>query len=350
MAPPQTDGWRSIAESFVARIGATLTPVALFSIGLNFNLRMSRERLGAASLALGWKLAIAPALIFALALAVGAKGLVFAVAVLQAGMAPMASVSILCQQYNLETEVANAALGVGLAISLVTVPFINTLLPLSVPALRRRLARERRGLRGDLRALLDEVVQILDVVLLLAGRRGPLLHRFEQLRRKLPIDREQIEIRLLRVLGAIEREIGFAAIFRRLRIAHAQLDRLVVGGERGLVVPELAARIAEPVPGLRQIRVGFRRRGELRRGLSRTRLSQPPAVCPRDSPGRRVRLFHRREARIEGRLRFGVVAADRLSARRLSAARRKRPTGCRTSARPTANAATFNLELRIRIT
>jgi len=48
--------------------------------------------------------------------------------VLEAGMAPMASVAILCQQYGLETEVANAALGVGLAISLLSVPFINTLL------------------------------------------------------------------------------------------------------------------------------------------------------------------------------------------------------------------------------
>ena len=122
-------GWPPIAEGFVARIGATLTPVALFSIGLSFTLKVSRERLGAASLALGWKLVIAPAAIFALAVLVGAHGLVLAVAVLQAGMAPMASVSILCQQYGLETEVANAALGVGLAISLFTVPFINTLLP-----------------------------------------------------------------------------------------------------------------------------------------------------------------------------------------------------------------------------
>jgi predicted permease len=53
-----------------------------------------------------------------------------AVSVLQAGMAPMASVPILCQQYGLETDVANAALGAGLAISLFTVPFINTLLPM----------------------------------------------------------------------------------------------------------------------------------------------------------------------------------------------------------------------------
>jgi malate permease and related proteins len=122
-------GWHPIAQGLVSRIGATLTPIALFSIGLSFTLKLSRERLGAASLALGWKLAVAPAIIFALAMLFGAQGLVMAVAVLQAGMAPMASVPILCQQYGLETEVANAALGAGLAISLFSVPFINTLLP-----------------------------------------------------------------------------------------------------------------------------------------------------------------------------------------------------------------------------
>ena len=123
-------GWPPLAQNFVSRIGATLTPVALFSIGLMFKVRMGRERLGVASVALGWKLAIAPALVFGLAMLVGVKGLVLAVAVLEAGMAPMASVAILCQQYGLETEVANAALGIGLAISLISVPLINLLLPM----------------------------------------------------------------------------------------------------------------------------------------------------------------------------------------------------------------------------
>ena len=52
-------GRRSI-ETLVARIGATLTPVALFSIGLQFTLHLDRSRLGAAALALGWKLALRP--------------------------------------------------------------------------------------------------------------------------------------------------------------------------------------------------------------------------------------------------------------------------------------------------
>lgn len=117
-------------QGLVSRIGATLTPIALFSIGLSFTLRVDRARLGAASTALGWKLALAPVLVYAIGVGIGIEGLVMAVAVLQAGMAPMVSTSILCQQYGLETEVANAALGAGLAISLFSVPWVNHLLPM----------------------------------------------------------------------------------------------------------------------------------------------------------------------------------------------------------------------------
>jgi predicted permease len=122
-------GWPPVIENFVARIGATLTPVALFSIGLQFTLRIDRSRLGAAALALGWKLVLAPLVIYGIGLALGVSGLVLAVAVLQAAMAPMVSASILSTQYKLDYEVANMALGAGLLISLFTVPWLNHLLP-----------------------------------------------------------------------------------------------------------------------------------------------------------------------------------------------------------------------------
>jgi predicted permease len=122
-------GLPHLVESFVARVGSTLTPVALFSIGLQFSLHLDRSRLGAAAAALGWKLAIAPAAIYLLGIAVGAGGIVIAIAVLQAAMAPMVSTAILASQYNLDREVANMALGAGLLISLVTVPWMNQLLP-----------------------------------------------------------------------------------------------------------------------------------------------------------------------------------------------------------------------------
>lgn len=122
-------GWPPVVEGFVARVGSTLTPVALFSIGLQFSLHLDRSRLGATAVALGWKLALAPAAIFAFGALVGAGGLVLAIAVLQAAMAPMVSTAILASQYNLDREVANMALGAGLLISLVTVPWMDGFLP-----------------------------------------------------------------------------------------------------------------------------------------------------------------------------------------------------------------------------
>ena len=122
-------GWPKVIDMFVGRIGATLTPVALFSIGLQFTLRIDRSRLGAAALALGWKLVVAPVIIYALAIAFGLSGLVLTVPVLQAAMAPMVSTAILAAQYNLDKDVATMALGAGLLISLITVPFLGQLLP-----------------------------------------------------------------------------------------------------------------------------------------------------------------------------------------------------------------------------
>jgi predicted permease len=122
-------GWPPVIETFVARIGATLTPVALFSIGLQFTLHLDRSRLGAAALALGWKLAVAPLLIYLLGRAVGASGLVLTVSVLEAAMAPMISTAILAAEYHLDREVATMALGAGLIISLLSVPWMGHLLP-----------------------------------------------------------------------------------------------------------------------------------------------------------------------------------------------------------------------------
>jgi predicted permease len=78
-------GWPAPLETLVARVGATLTPVALFSIGLQFSLRVDRSRLGAAALALGWKLALAPLVIYAIGTAAGVSGLATAVSVRRHG-------------------------------------------------------------------------------------------------------------------------------------------------------------------------------------------------------------------------------------------------------------------------
>ena len=50
-----------------------------------------------------------------------------AVSVLEMGMGPMLTGAILAQQYRLEPELANAALGIGIVLSFLSVPLWNQL-------------------------------------------------------------------------------------------------------------------------------------------------------------------------------------------------------------------------------
>jgi len=120
-------GWPGALQAVLERLGDTLAPVALFSIGLQFSLQLSRSQFGAVAVALGWKLVTAPLLVLLFGITVGIHGAVLAVGVLQAGMSPMISAAILADQYGLDPKVAHATLGAGILISLVTVPMFNVL-------------------------------------------------------------------------------------------------------------------------------------------------------------------------------------------------------------------------------
>lgn len=110
------------------RLAATLTPLALFSVGLQQRLLLPRSSLAAIGCGIGWKLMLAPALCYLLGRTSGVTGLVLAVGVLQAAMPPMVSAAILAEQYELEPAIAGSVLGIGILLSLATVPWINTLL------------------------------------------------------------------------------------------------------------------------------------------------------------------------------------------------------------------------------
>jgi len=116
-------------EKPLLQIGQTLTPLALFSVGLQFRLHLRREQVGALATGLGWKLLLAPLVVFGIGVAAGVGGLTLTVGVLQAAMAPMISAAILADQYDLEPQLANTVLGAGILLSLVTIPLGNMLLP-----------------------------------------------------------------------------------------------------------------------------------------------------------------------------------------------------------------------------
>jgi malate permease and related proteins len=121
-------GWPELLNGVFAPIGASLTPLALFSVGLQFKFRPGPGQLGAAGWGLGWKLLLAPLLCWVLGAATGVGGLLLTVGVLQAAMAPMVSAAILADEYELDPTLANTVLGAGTVLSLITISLGNLLL------------------------------------------------------------------------------------------------------------------------------------------------------------------------------------------------------------------------------
>ena len=78
---------------------------------------------------LSWKLLLAPLAILGLGSAFAVSANVLSIAVLQAAMAPMISAAILADQNDLEPDLANAILGIGIVMSLFTVTAWHLLLP-----------------------------------------------------------------------------------------------------------------------------------------------------------------------------------------------------------------------------
>ncbi|HTC25713.1 AEC family transporter [Dyella sp.] len=124
-------GWPSAVHGVLAPLGATLTPLALFSVGMQFRFGLEQGQAGALGVGLGWKLFIAPCLCLLMGRSLGVGGLVLTVGVLQAAMAPMISAAILADEYDLDPQLANAILGAGIVLSLIMIPLGNQWLPAS---------------------------------------------------------------------------------------------------------------------------------------------------------------------------------------------------------------------------
>jgi predicted permease len=105
-------------------------PIALFSVGLQFRLQFQRGQGAALLLALSWKLLLAPLVVWLAGLAIGVSDVILTIAVLESAMAPMISAAILAEQNDLEPQLANTVLGIGIVLSLVTVPLADYLLRL----------------------------------------------------------------------------------------------------------------------------------------------------------------------------------------------------------------------------
>ncbi|WP_257454744.1 AEC family transporter [Archangium lipolyticum] len=115
--------WPGWVDVVLGRLGDMLTPLALFSVGFQLRLSGLRGRVRALVLGLGYKLVLCPLVIALLLLALpGISRLTLEVSVLQAGMAPMVTAAILAADHDLDPDLSALMVGLGIPLSLVTVP------------------------------------------------------------------------------------------------------------------------------------------------------------------------------------------------------------------------------------
>ncbi|MGE3873298.1 MAG: AEC family transporter [Parvibaculaceae bacterium] len=110
-------------DDLLRRLGATLVPLALVSVG--YQIRLSQVRGKAAPLATGlaFKLMLGPALILLLFAGLfGAEGEVMRVTVFEAAMAPMIGASIVAMDHELDPPLLTLMVGVGIPLSFLTLP------------------------------------------------------------------------------------------------------------------------------------------------------------------------------------------------------------------------------------
>ncbi|MBF0291622.1 MAG: AEC family transporter [Nitrospinae bacterium] len=109
------------AEDVLSKLGATLPPLALLSVG--FALRLSHIRGQEASLAIGllYKLIVGPAALYLLFIVLlGADGLTAQVTIFEAAMPPMIVGGIVAMEYGLNPRLAALMVGVGIPLSFAT--------------------------------------------------------------------------------------------------------------------------------------------------------------------------------------------------------------------------------------
>jgi malate permease and related proteins len=105
-----------------AQLGATVTPLAMLAVGLRLRLDRCGWRPGVMVGALGLRLLLAPALVFAVALLAGAAGPVWAASILETAMPPMVVAGVLAAQADLDASLASRLVGIGVLASMATLP------------------------------------------------------------------------------------------------------------------------------------------------------------------------------------------------------------------------------------
>lgn len=104
-------------------LGATITPLAMVSVGYQLKFAMTDRLLSKLSIGLFFKLLLVPALIYFLyVIVLQTSGIEIQVTIFEAAMGPMITAGIIAMQYDLDKDLATMMMGIGIPISFITLP------------------------------------------------------------------------------------------------------------------------------------------------------------------------------------------------------------------------------------
>lgn len=112
-----------LVSDILARLGGTLAPLALVSVGLQLRLGVLRGRLATVTWGLGIKLLVAPLLLALLYMKLfGTSGTVAQVTLFEAAMGPQIGGAIVATQYGLDPPLVTLMVGIGSIAAFLTLP------------------------------------------------------------------------------------------------------------------------------------------------------------------------------------------------------------------------------------
>jgi predicted permease len=118
LIPVEYADWFS---ALLKRLGDTLAPLALLSVGMQLRLGHVAEHGRNLALGLGFKLLLAPFAIWLLYVQLfGAQGQAIQVTLFEAAMPPMITAAIVAAEHDLDPDLANLMVAMGLLVSFVT--------------------------------------------------------------------------------------------------------------------------------------------------------------------------------------------------------------------------------------
>jgi Predicted permeases len=121
----------SVLNTVFEKLSVTLVPLALIAVG--FQLHVSRNVIARQwkplVAGLGVKMLAAPLLFFVLYVVIlGSHSSSTHIAILESAMAPMITASVVAIEFGLNAEIANLMVGVGIPLSLLTIPLLHQIL------------------------------------------------------------------------------------------------------------------------------------------------------------------------------------------------------------------------------